>query len=137
MQDFHPLFGVLHGVPAELTIETVGVARGERPAAQALQVGMTHYGFDQPLAETMHAILFVNENIAKVGEDGVIADDARKTDLLFAIIQAEDQRVADGALGAFTRTTRRPIGAREKITNGIDIEPRRVGADGEIIFVDF
>ena len=73
-QDLHPLFRVLQIVPAELAVEFVRVACGESPAAQALQVGVTHHGFDQPLAETVRAIFFVNKNIAEIRKDGVIAD---------------------------------------------------------------
>ena len=43
-------------------------------------------GFHQPFAEAMRAIIFVDEDIAEIGEDRVIADDARETNLLFFII---------------------------------------------------
>ena len=85
----------------------------------------------------MRAILFVNKNIAEIGKDGVIADNPRETNLFFAIIQTEDQRIGKRPLGPFTRATQCPISAREKITNGIHIEPRGVSADGEIIFMGF
>ncbi len=41
----------------------------------------------------MGAIVFMDEDIAQIGKDGIIADDARQTDLLVAIIEAEDQRI--------------------------------------------
>ena len=33
-------------------------------------------GLHQPFAETVAAIIFVDEDIAQIGKDGVIADDA-------------------------------------------------------------
>ena len=46
---------------------------------------------DQPFAETVGAIIFVDEDIAEIGKDGVIADDARQTNLFVAIIDAKDK----------------------------------------------
>ena len=124
-------------IPAELTIKPVRVARGESPAAQALQVGMTHNGFNEPLAETMRAIVFMDEDIAKIGEDRIIADDPRKTDLLLAVVEPEDKRVGKRSFRPFARSSLCPVGAREKVADGINVEAGRVSADGEIIFVDF
>lgn len=124
-------------MPAELAVETVRVARGEGPAAQTLQVGVGHDGFDEPLAETVGAVVFVDEDIAQVGKDGVVADDAGETDLPVAVVETEDQRMVEGAFGAFARTSRCPVGAGEESGDGVTVEAGGVGADGEVVPVDF
>lgn len=136
-QDFHPLFGVLKIVPAELTVESMRVTRGESPAAQTLQVVVTHDCFDQPLAEAMRTVVFVDENVTEIGKDRVIADDPRQADLFLAIIQAEDQGIGESTFRAFAWTPQRPVGAPEEVTDGIQVEPGGVSADSEILFIDF
>lgn len=133
----HPAIWVIESRPAELTVEAVGVAGYESPAAQALQVWMTVDGLHQPFAETLGAIIFVDEYVTKIGEDGIIADDARQTDLFFAVIEAEDKRIFEGAFSAFVWASLCPIGAREHIGDGTNIETRGVGADDEIVTLDF
>lgn len=113
------------------------VVRDQNPAAQILQVRMLHDGLHQPFAEPVGAVIFVNEDVAQIAKDRVIADDARHSDLFVSMIDAEDERMFEGAFRAFTWTRVCPIGAREKIADGINIEPRRVGADGVLIAVDF
>ena len=67
------------------------VTRGKRPTSQPLQIRVTHNRFDEPLAESMSAIVLVDKNIAELGEDGVVADDAGNTNLFLAVIETEDQ----------------------------------------------
>jgi hypothetical protein len=124
-------------MPTVLFVEVVCVACGEDPAAETLQVGMGCDSLNKPFAETLRTILFVDEDIAEVGEDGVIADDARDADLLIAVIETEYKRVAERAFGAFARSTRCPVGACEEVTDGIYVESCWVCADGEIVFVCF
>ena len=107
------------------------IACDKSPAAQTKQVGVGHDGFDQPFAETVSAVLFMNEYIADICEDGIVADDARDANLFRAFVNAEDQRVGERAFGAFARTAFRPVGAREKIADDINIQTRRISADGE------
>src|SRR6185503_18765502 len=85
----------------------------------------------------MRAIIFVNEDIAEICKDAVISDDARKTNLLISIIQTKDERVCNCTFGALARPSLRPISTREKINDGVHIQPRGVCADGEIFTIDF
>ena len=77
---------------------------------------MRHDRLDEPFAKTVGAVLFVDEDIAKISEDGVIADDACQTDLFVTMIHAKDKRMIECALGVFARTPRCPIGTREHLT---------------------
>ena len=97
-------------------------------------------GLHQPLAEAMRAIRFVNEDIAQIRKDRVIGDNARKADLFFLIVQAKDERIGKRTFDAFARASLRPIGAREKFNNCVDVEADRIRADDELIpphFDDF
>ena len=98
---------------------------------------MFHDGLHQPFAEPVSAVILVNEDIAQIAKDRVIADDARHSDLFVSVIDAEDERMFEGAFRVFAWTGFRPIGTREKIADGVNVEPRRVGADGVLIAVDF
>ena len=70
----------------------------------------------------MCAIIFVDEHIADVCEDGIVADDARDADLFIIFIHTEDMRIGKRSLCAFTRTAFCPIGACEKIEDGFKIQ---------------
>ena len=107
------------------------IACDKSPAAQTKQVGVGHDGFDQPFAETVSAVLFMNEYIADICEDGIVADDTRDADLFRAFIYAEDQRIGERAFGALAWTAFRPVGAREKIADGVSVQACRICADGE------
>jgi len=133
MKNFHPALGVAKRVPPELTIEPVRVTRRKSPAAQTLQIGVAVDSFHQPFAESVRAILFVDEDIAEISKDGVIGNDARESYLLFSIVESEDERVGKCAFGAFARASLCPVGARKKVNNRVHIEAGSVGADGEFI----
>jgi len=83
------MLGIFDGCEAILLVKTMGVIRDQYPAAHFLQIGMLHDGLQQPFPQTMGAVIFVDENIAQVGEDRVIGDHSRHTDLPIAIIDAE------------------------------------------------
>src|SRR5919108_4181896 len=98
---------------------------------------MAHHGLNQPLAKAMSAIIFVDKDITQISKDSVVADNACQADLLdeVTLIQAEDQRISERPLRAFAWTAQCPVGACEKITDSIEIEPCRISADDEIIFM--
>ena len=114
-----------------MLVQAVRVARDQSPAAQTEQVRVGQNGFDQPFAKTVCAVLFMNVYIADIRKDGVIADDARDADLFRAFVNAEDQRIGECAFGAFARTAFRPVGAREKISDVINVQALRISADGD------
>ena len=131
------MFGVFNGREAVLFVEPVRVVGDQNPAAHFLQVRMFQDGLDEPFAETVCTVIFVDEHIAQISKDRVIADNTRDPYLFLSNVDAKDKRILDGAFGAFTRACVCPIGASEKITNGIDVKPGRVGADGELIAMGF
>jgi hypothetical protein len=92
---------------------------------------------DQPFAQTMGAIIFVDEDVAKVGKYGVIADNTPQPDLFFAVINAEDQRVLESAFGAPAWTCVCPVGAPQKITDHINVKTLRICANGEWMAMGF
>ena len=77
----HPDFGFLEGSEAELRVEAVGVARGQGPAAQALQRGMRDDAFHKPFGEAAAAELLDYENIGDIGESRGVRDRAGEADL--------------------------------------------------------
>ena|SRR5215207_2351577 len=131
------MFRVIDGCEAELLVELVRVIRDQHPAPHFPKVGVLQDGLDKPFAETVGAVFFVDEHIAEVCKNRVIADDPRNTDLLISSIDAEHKRIFKRAFGAFPWTCVRPIGLLEKIADGIKIEPRWVGADGELVALGF
>lgn len=136
-EHLHPVLRVFDGSEAVLFVQPVGVVCDQHPTAHFLKVGMLQDGLDQPFTQTVCAVVLVDEDIAEVGEDGVIADDTRDTDLLVPVIDAEHKRVLDGAFRAFTRTCACPVGTFEKIANGIYVQACRVRADGECVAMRF
>lgn len=118
----HPSHWVGEFGETELTVKPMCVAGYKAPAAESLQVGMRHDAFHHPLAEGLSTVIFVDEDIAEIGEDCMVGDDAGKADLYRAIINAEIQRVFDGAFDQVARAFVCPVGAGEKITNGVNVE---------------
>lgn len=86
------------------------VPRRQHPAAQALQVWVLNDAFHQKLGQAATAMRFQNEYVANIGECGAIGDDARKTDLPLAFIDAEAERVSDGAFDSLAGNAFGPVG---------------------------
>src|SRR5579871_1946890 len=83
---------------ANFFIQSMRVAGKERPAPQALQVGMRHNTFHEPDAQSLPAICLKDKNIAQIGKGGKVADDAGKANLLSPLIDTKHQRMLDRAL---------------------------------------
>src|SRR5689334_6939083 len=98
---------------------------------------MTMNRFHQPLTEAMCAIIFMDEDIAKIGKNSVITDNSRESNLFVAFIDSEDKRVFEGTFSTFAWTTHCPVGACKKITDRINIETRRIGTDRKVFAVSF
>ena len=98
---------------------------------------MTVNGFHQPFAETLAAMIFMDEDITQPRERCVITDDARKPDLLVRMIDAKDKRVLHIARDDITCAPLCPISAREHVSDRVNIKPRGVGADGVKLFLRF
>jgi len=110
---------------------------GKQPAADMFQVRMFEHGLHQPLAQTMSAIIFVDEDITKISEDAKISDDTRHAYLAPVFVDTKDQRVGKRFIRALTRTCLGPIGMGKKIIYGVHIHSQRIIADGELITVGF
>src|SRR5262249_16627946 len=61
---------------AELPVESMRIAREERPAPQPLQLGMRHDGGHEALPHPVAAGRLESEDVADVGEGGAVADHA-------------------------------------------------------------
>ena len=101
------------------------------------QVGVVEDALHQPFAQTVSPIIFVNEDIAKIGDNGKISDDTSHAYLLVALIQAKDKRVGKCCIRTLARTCLCPIGAGKKIIHGIHIQSGWIRADGELITMYF
>ena len=89
------------------------------------------------LPSPCRAIIFMDEHIANISEDGIITDHTRNAYLFSAFVYAKDKRIGQCAFRAFARTSLCPIGAGKKIIDGIHIQAGWVGADGELITMGF
>ena len=136
-QTLHPFFNIGQLLKAKLLIQAMRVVGGEQPAADMFQVGMFEHALHQPFAQSMSAKIFVDEDIAEIGNDGKISDDPRHANLTAAFVHAKDKRVGKCLLRAFARTCLCPVGAGKKIIHGVHIQAGWVRADGELIAMGF
>jgi hypothetical protein len=136
-QALHPFPDIVQCLETELPIQAMSIVGGEQPAADVAQVGMFEHGLHQPLAQTMSTKIFMNEDIAEIGDDGVIGHNPRHADLSTALIDAEDERVGECRIGVFARAGLCPVGAGQKIIHGVHIQSGWVRADGELITMYF
>src|ERR1700719_2258865 len=114
---------------AAAAIEVLGGARAEEPAAQALQSGMGEDALDQPPAEPLAALGGHDEDIGEIGECRVVADHPGKPDLAAVAIEAESERVLDGACQHGLGQALRPMRAGEELVDERAVEPRLISVD--------
>ena len=115
---------------AGLGVQAVGVARGEHPAPQALQLWVSNDDVHQPDAQATPARRRVDEHVGHVGEGGAVAHDARESDLALLLEDPERDRVADGAGDRLARNAGRPVGLAQPAPDGVEVEARRIRRDG-------
>src|SRR5439155_25259498 len=128
--DRHRPVGMARLAEAELAVELMGVPREEDPAPEALEVGMRLDGGHELLAHAAATMGIEHEDIADIGEGGVVRDHADKAHLLVSVEGAEAGGMAEGAGHQLTRDPRGPVGGpREKTMDDVEVEPRRVGDD--------
>src|SRR5580700_207550 len=109
------------------------VAGQKDPAPQILKSGMLHDTFHQPLAQSKPAMPFEHEDIAQISHGCEVADHAGKTYLrATAIINAEAQRVLNGARYSFPGNVFGPITIGQKTVNHIQTQTLTVGADQKL-----
>src|SRR5258707_3832080 len=87
--DFHPGLRTLYRGESKFGVKAMSVLCGQHPSAQSLQVRMAYDTFHQPLGETPSAISRRNENIGQISEGRLVRDDAGKSHLLLAMVDAE------------------------------------------------
>src|SRR5229473_622396 len=123
---------------AEPAVELMGVPREEDPAPEALEVGMRLDGRHELLAHAAAPMGIEHEDIADIGEGGVVRDHAGKAHLLVSIEGAETGGVAEGAGHQLARNPRGPVrGPREETMDHVEVEPRRVGDDRQLGWAAF
>src|SRR5437899_9628852 len=94
---------------AELAVELMGVPREEDPAPEALEVGMRLDGRHELLAHAPAPMGFEHEDVADVGEGGVVRDHAGKAHLRAPVEGAEAGGMAEGAGHQLTRNPCGPV----------------------------
>jgi len=109
----------------------------EQPAADMVQVWVFEDAFHQPFAQALTAKILVDEDIAKIADNGKISNNPRHTYLTLACIQAKGKRVGKRLICTLARTRARPIGTSQKIVHNSHLEAEWVGADGELVVMDF
>jgi hypothetical protein len=108
------------------------VACSQNPAPQALQGGMLHNAFHQPLAQPAAAMHIEHEYVPDIGDRREVADHPGKADLRAGIIiNAKTQRVLDGSRHNVSWNAFRPITIRQEIVDRIQIKARWVSTYGE------
>src|SRR5438128_12397596 len=99
---------------AELAVELMRVPREEDPAPEALEVGMRLDGGHELLAHAAAPMRIEHEDIADIGEGGVVRDHAGKANLLVSAEGAEPGGMREGGAPRLTRNPRGPVrGPRE------------------------
>jgi hypothetical protein len=87
----------------------------------------------EPRAQAEAAVAVEHEHVADVGEHGAVGDDAGEAYLALSVVDAEAERVLDGAGQALAVDAERPVRlAGEVAVYHVEIDPRRVGADHEV-----
>src|ERR1700728_5319405 len=151
---FHiPLRG-LHRREPNLRIESVSVEGRKYPAPQILRRGMLRDALHKPLTQSAPAMRFQYKHIAHICNGRTVADHARETHLpgcpmlalsgvegwrIFCetwtrpIIDPEAQRVLHRPRHNLARNSSSPITIRQKIVDHVQIKPRGVCADQELV----
>src|SRR5450755_226383 len=85
----HEALGPFQLCKTILPVEAMRILRSQNPAAEALQFGMSHHDFQQPLAQSLATKRLQDEYISELRKGCVVRHQARKTDLLLIPIEAE------------------------------------------------
>jgi len=126
-------------LPAKLPVEVMRVGGEEDPAAEALEVGVGHNLLHQHFGEAVAAVGDGDEDVAEVGDGGVVGDDAGEADLRGGrvMVDAKAEGVGDGALDGLKRDVEGPVGffGEEGVDKG-DVEFFLAGGDGVVAVGD-
>src|SRR5882724_446016 len=127
--DFHPGLRALYRGESKFGVKTMSVLRGQHPPAQPLQVRMAYDTFHQPLGETPSAIRRKNENVGEISEGCEVRDDAGKSHLLMAMVDAERNGVLNRSPDRFERDACCPIRIGQKPIHHAYVDTRGISAD--------
>src|SRR5437868_2762973 len=84
----------------------------------------------QPFRQIMSPMFAQDEHVGNPGKRGVVSNDAREPNLMFAFVNSKRQRVFDRARDDFAGTAGGPVGfVAEVVMNQIQVEPRAISAD--------
>ena len=112
----------------------MSVLRGQHPSAQSLQVRMAYDTFHQPLGETPSAKGRKDENVGQISEGRLVRDDAGKSHLLLAMVDAERNGVLNRPLDRFERDAFCPVRIGQKLMYHGCIDAQSICADLIITF---
>src|SRR5206468_3688183 len=126
--DLHEALGLRERREAQASVELLLVARRKQQTAQAGEMRMHQRRADEPGREPLPAMRRQHEDVGEVSECRLVGDEAREADLRAALVQAEAERMRDGALDELARDARRPVARGEEAVDDVEIElPLLVG----------
>jgi hypothetical protein len=114
-------------------VEWRGIACDESEATQVLELRMHEDALDEPVAESAAATVLDDEDVGEIGVGGEVGDDAREADLAITLEETERDGAGDGALDDVARDARRPVGSGQDAVHEIDVEPRAIGGEEDLV----
>src|SRR2546430_681482 len=93
---FHPPVRLFDRRKPKLLVKSVGIARGQHPPAQSLQIRMPYNALHQPSGEPTAAMRRKNENVRQIRERCPVRNNAGKSNLLSAVVNAEADGILNG-----------------------------------------
>ena len=122
-----------------MSVEAVGVLRGEREPAETLQSRVRDNGADEGLAETVAAVRVEDEHIAEPGVGRIIGDDAHEADLRAGrSVVAEAEGIFKRTLDGFAGNAFGPVALLAQVgVNDSSVEPRRIVGEQIVAVAEF
>ncbi len=74
------------------------VPRCQQEPAQPLQIRVTLDGLEEPGGKPLAAMIVENKDVRQIGEGCRVGYDARKSDLIHAVMDAKAKRMGDATL---------------------------------------
>ena len=133
--DLHVPQGLFDLREAEGAVQLVGVASDEREAAQPLEVRVGQDALHEPASQAVAAHLRQHVDVAEVGEGGAVGHHPRQADLPRALVEAEAEGIRKRPRHGLAGNPHAPVGGGKEGVNGVEVESRRIGGDGEAVAV--
>src|ERR1700740_3044835 len=93
---------------------------------------MIHHGLHPPLAEPLLAVGVEHKYIPYISIRGIVRDDARKTHLLYSLVNTDTERVGQRTPHGLPRYPLGPVWVGEELVDHREVEPRAVSAQHKL-----